>query len=170
MIELTMDWTKENVWDFVVYNSFIKNSKSKLLITAYVVCLVLIVAAGITAFAIMQDLFVLLMTGIVLLMLIAFWFVFFLTLRTYSKQILEANKSEKASVCRLDDDCISILRDGKIVGFLKWDMIDTADFGKNAAYLMTKESALLIAEYGKITSGTKEELFEMVSRNVVQKA
>lgn len=163
MIEIKTNWTKENINEYVRFTTFSKNSKSKLLIALYIVCIALIVFSGIIAYLIMKDMFIIIVVGLATLMLLGFWGVFYFMLKSYANQILQANKSDIESTYRLDDKTITVLSEGKILGYIPWENINTIEFNKNSIYIMTKESSLLIIESDKISYGTKKELIELLN-------
>lgn len=160
MTEISVKWTKENIWEFVKFNSFRRNKTVKVTFIALTCCFGLILGVCLASFFAMDN-FTMLIAAIVLTVLVAgYVFAFYRMLKGYAKKIYAANSNEENTTVRFSDELILVLKNDVPIGKLSWQNLSAIYFNdeKNAAYIMTKESALLLIEYTNITEGTKEEL------------
>ena len=160
MTEISVKWTKENIWEFVKFNSFRRNKTVKVTFIALTCCFGLILGVCLASFFAMDN-FTMLIAAIVLTVLVAgYVFAFYRMLMGYAKKIYAANSNEENTTVRFSDELILVLKNDVPIGKLSWQNLSAIYFNdeKNAAYIMTKESALLLIEYTNITEGTKEEL------------
>lgn len=162
MINADIKWTKENVWNFVKYNTFMKTKAQKIVLISYFVCFLVILTAGILSFCITQELTMLLISGAALILLVAYLFIFVFMMKNMAKKILAANQDDTQSSVQLDEEQIVVYNSGTPVGKIDWEKIGEIDVTKSAAYVMTKENALMLLEYSFITEGTKDELVELL--------
>lgn len=164
MTEIKVKWTKENVWEFVKFNSLRRNKTVKVTFIALTCCFGLILGVCLTSFFALNN-FTMLIAAIVLTVLVAgYVFMFYRMLKGYAKKIYAANSNDEDTTVRITDELILVLKNNVPVGKLSWQNLSAIYFNdeKDAAYIMTKESALLLVEYTNIIEGTKEELKKLL--------
>lgn len=161
MVDFNVEWNKENVWDFVKFNTLYRGRKQRFLIYSYAVCFIVVLAAGIVAFAVTKEMMLLFIALAALLIFAAYFFVFMGMMKSFAKKILAENASDKTTVSVTDLDIV-VYDNGTPVGKVDWSSITQISVNKNAVYLITKENALLLLEYSSITSGTREEFDRII--------
>lgn len=160
MTEIIVKWTKENIWEFVKFNSFRRNKTIKVTFIALTCCFGLILGICLASFFALGN-FAMLIAAIVLTVLVAgYVLVFYRMLKGYAKKIYAANSNEEDTTVRFSDELILVLKNNVPIGKLSWQNLSAIYFNdeKNAVYIMTKENALLLIEYCNIIEGSKEEL------------
>lgn len=164
MIEANINWTKENVWNFIKYNAFTKSKSQKVILITYIVCFFAVIVAGIVAFFIMQEALMLAVGGVAALMMAAYMVIFVLMMKNAAKKILKSNEDDSSSSVQLEDERIIVFNDGTPVGQVSWENVGEINLSDTAAYVITKKNALMLIEYKSLTSGTESELREFLEK------
>lgn len=164
MTEIDVKWTKENVWEFVKFNSFRRSRGVTLTFIAFICCYGLLLGLCLAGFFVIQNYFMLICAIVLTLFVAGYALVFYRMLKKYAAKLLEANSDEEARTVRFDEEQILVLKSGEPIGKLSWSNIGNIYFNdeKGAAYIMTKENALLLIEYANIREGSKEELKKLL--------
>ena len=164
MTEINVRWTMENIWEFVKFNSFRKNRTIKITFVLLICCYGLILGLCLASFIVLNNLAMLVVAAALTLLVAGYAFVFYRMLKKYAKRFYEANGDDENTNVRFSDELILVLKNGEPIGQLSWSAVGGIYFNdeKGAAYIMTRENALGLAEYSQIVSGTKEELKKLL--------
>lgn len=168
MIIANMNWTKENVWEFVKHHTLHKSKLQKILFAAYIICALLLLVFGITAFVITAEIMVLLFSLGALLVMCAYVVFFYFMMKSMAKKLLEANsENENLEIC-FNDEVIFVRKNNEPMGIIPWDNITDINIGASAAYITSKENALILIEFKCITTGKKEDFLKLLEvKNII---
>lgn len=169
MITAKIEWTEENIWDYIKYITFQKGKRNKILIISYAICILLVLTMGITSAIVTGQGLIFAVTGVAVLVLAGYGGFFVYTLKKYAKTIMEVNKDVTFDRIEFEDGGIYVFSGDKENGIIDWEKIQSADYSDKTAYLMTVGNSLLIIEENKIEIGTIEQLKALVDSKLVKK-
>lgn len=158
MVDLKIEWTNENVSEFVKYTMMTKGKTQKILTVVYAICFSVVLIASLIAFFVTGSWLFIMTAAASALLLGSFVLFMKITMKKLSISLYDANKDSDVNVIQLSSEDIIVCREGQPVGRIPWDSIAEIDVNKNAVYLTSKENALLLLEKERITGGTAEEL------------
>lgn len=160
MVEIKTEWTKENIDNFVKYSVLGKSPYQKITFIVLIAFFALLFIFCLTLFIISHE-FMMLIGSIVLAATAGiFTLIFVLMLKQYAKRLMTLNADSKINAAMIDNEKIVIIENDNPIGKIIWENISEIEQDKkhNAAYIITKESAMMILEYENIIFGSTDEL------------
>lgn len=168
MIESVLKYTSENVGEFVKYNIFGKSKASKVYVICYLVAMALIGAVGIVLAIVTQMWWFIFATVICTLLIVATGLVLSVTLKKYTKEIFDINSKNGYDAIEITASSIVLKNSGAAKAVAEWTAVDSVDFYKSSAYIVTHDGYLFIINESDIKEGSLDELRQIADEKLVK--
>lgn len=168
MIESVLKYTSENVGEFVKYNIFGKSKASKVYVICYLVAMALIGAVGIVLAIVTQMWWFIFATVICTLLIVATVLVLSVTLKKYTKEIFDINSKNGYDAIEITASSIVLKNSGAAKAVAEWTAVDSVDFNKSSAYIVTHDGYLFIINESDIKEGSLDELRQIADEKLVK--
>ncbi len=163
MIQAEIKWTRENLWEFVKYTALKRSKMITAFFIAFLLCFISISAVCFTMYFTIGSIYALAAAVLLLIMGVGYLVLLRFILKRSAAKLLESGGED--TIACFSKDCILVLdKEGTPTGKLSWDNVDKIYFNDKAgaAYIMTKENAMLLTEYSNIKSGSESELKKLL--------
>ncbi len=168
MIDAVLDWSKENIGEYVKYIMLHRNKNTKLYMTLYVVFMALIAIISIVT-AIFTKMMWLFAAAVCSVLLIAFFiFVLLFAVKKYTNDIYEVSKNNDYDGIEITASCICFKRNDSMVGKLGWEGIESVDFYNDYVFFSAVQGFIFIISKQNIKSGSIDELKKIVDEKLVK--
>jgi len=161
MVTARIKTTKENAWDFIKFYMLSKTGKHKLILGLCASGAFALIIAGIIMAVITKTIMILFSALVAVLILTAYACVFIMMMKNTAKKLYESCENRGEIDLSMDENLIMAAQDGKPIAVYGWDQVEEAYAGPKAFYMLIRDGALIIIEYGAVTGGGKDELLKI---------
>ncbi|MCM1055407.1 MAG: hypothetical protein NC394_07795 [Bacteroides sp.] len=165
MIQLKIDWTAENLKNYIMFSSFYGNRYVRLSLIAFAACFAAILVTCVVMFCIVGFPVFMILAGVVVVLAAAYLLFFALTIKRNIKKSLAGSSENDPDNVVLTENAILLCRGTEPFGEMSWEKVVKIAFNDRdgAAYISAEGGAVLILEYRNITFGSENSLREMLT-------
>ncbi len=162
MTEFKLNWSEESIGEYVNLTLKGKTRLQSLPIILFLICVLLMIAAGIVLYFVTSNIVCLLLSACGVLFGAGVIILLKALKKSLTKKVIEAYKDQTDLIAAISDKDIIFIRNGLPCGVTPWEKVADISFGKTAFFLTTHDNVLIILEKGALVSGVISETEEVL--------